>query len=83
MEEQLELAIRNIESGQRRQPQDFQPQERPNEQWTMDIFWEGRDRPQQQQTYQDQPGPSSKVNEEIYRWKREKSDRIQTTIRRL
>ena len=44
-EERLQLAIQNLP----RQPQGFQPQERRNEQWTVDPFWEV-DRLQRQQT---------------------------------
>ena len=59
MEEQLPIAIRNIHNRQADQPQGFQLQERCNEQWTVDPFWEV-DRPQRQQLQrEDEPRPSS------------------------
>ena len=59
LEEQLQLAIQNIESGQRhQQPQGFQPPERRYENWMVDTFW-GVDSPQRRQSHQeDKPGPS-------------------------
>ena len=59
IEERLQRVIRNIESRQPTQPQGFQPQERRNEQWTVDPFWEV-DRPQRQQLQQEEPGASSR-----------------------
>ena len=48
IEEQLQVAIRNLQINPSNQPEGFQPQERRNEQWTVDPFWE-TDRPQRQQ----------------------------------
>ena len=59
-EVQLQAAIRKVENRRREQPQGFQPQERWNEQWTVDPFSEV-DRSQRQQPQQDnEPGPSSR-----------------------
>ena len=49
IEEQLQIAIRNLQNKNPNQPEGFQPQERRNEQWTVDPFWE-TDRPQRPQT---------------------------------
>ena len=49
IEEQLQIAIRNLQNNNPNQPEGFQPQERRNEQWTVDPFWE-TDRPQRPQT---------------------------------
>ena len=58
IEERLQLAIQNLPGQQQQQqPQGFQPQQRLNEQWTVDPFW-GLDRPQRPQ---EQPGTSSPV----------------------
>ena len=48
IEEQLQIAIRNSQTNPSNQPEGFQPQERRNEQWTVDPFWE-TDRPQRPQ----------------------------------
>ena len=40
IEEQLQIAIRNSQNNPLNQPEGFQPQERRNEQWIMDRFWE-------------------------------------------
>ena len=57
IEERLQSAIQNLSGQQQQQPQGFQPQQRLNEQWTVDPFWE-LDRPQRPQ---EQPGTSSPV----------------------
>ena len=49
IEEQLQIAIRNLQSSGVNQPEGFQPQERRSEQWTVDPFWK-TDRPQRPQT---------------------------------
>ena len=49
IKEQLQIAIRNLQNKNPNQPEGFQPQERRNEQWTVDPFWE-TDRPQRPQT---------------------------------
>ena len=49
IEEQLQIAIRNLQNKNPNQPEGFEPQERRNEQWTVDPFWE-TDRPQCPQT---------------------------------
>ena len=54
IEEQLQLDIENF-------PRQQQPQERRNEKWTVDPFWEV-ERPQRQQTPLNQPGTSSQNN---------------------
>ena len=46
---ELQIAIRNLQNKNPNQPEGFQPQERRNEQWTVDPFWE-TDRPQRPQT---------------------------------
>ena len=38
IEEQLQIAIRNLQNKNPNQPEGFQPQERRNEQWTVDPF---------------------------------------------
>ena len=58
----MQLAIQNIEGGQRHQLQCFQPQERRNEQWTVDAFWEVEHPQRQQSPQEDQPGLSHKMN---------------------
>ena len=63
IEEQLQLAIQNIENGQVKQPQGFQPQERRNEQWTVDPFWEVHRQQRQQPQQEDESGPSSKQSQ--------------------
>ena len=42
-------SIRNLQNKDSNQPESFQPQERRNEQWTVDPFWE-TDHPQRPQT---------------------------------
>ena len=49
IEEQLQIAIRILQNKNPNQPEGFQPQERRNEQWTVDPFWE-TDRQQRPQT---------------------------------
>ena len=48
IEEQLQITIRNLQNKDSNQPEGFQQQERRNEQWTVDPFWE-TDRPQSPQ----------------------------------
>ena len=59
IEKLLQIAIRNTQNNQPSQSEGFQPQERRNEQWTVDPFWE-TDRPQRQQSqpeYDTTPSP--------------------------
>ena len=49
IEEQLQIAIRNLQNSEVNQPDGFHTQERRSEQWTVDPFWE-TDRPQRPQT---------------------------------
>ena len=49
IEEQLQIAIRNLQNSEVIQPEGFQPQEKRSERWIGDPFWE-TDRQQRPQT---------------------------------